>query len=554
MTLPRYVTIFEGRRGQPGTDGADGLGSENLRGGLINNPLSSILRDKNESQVLNGALSVSRVTEATFPDRYGLIGSPAFLENTNLFTYSFDLTQWFLTNLVLESSTEADPFGGNTATRFSCPNTSAKGFQLTTTIEKEKYYTVSFWIKSVTGSIDALELFGNFGFSRTITATITNEYQRIEAYFVGADATEVGIQVFADVDTEFIVTGMMLQEGTNATEYIPTDGSQETVESLGSILRNNENGFLIEGPSENLLVYTENFVTQWSVTGGTLTEYSGVDPFGNENRKTNVKSLNSETTDLINIADVSYQSGLTYTVSFYGVILAGSVSAVLVSIGGGEFQPFDTLPTSGFERRSVQVVAGDQNNELVFRIVSVVSNADVVFTGVQAELGDRLTSYIRSSAIPLSRSADLISVDSDQNIPSPSQDFSFLCNINDYEPDNDLFYIFDNGETGVDNFSCWLDNENLYIRNALETISFDWSNTNTKLAITNDGGLISVYADGLLVSSQSFVGSLVGLSTRMNYFSDLNGENNFYGYASSLEWFLDTKNADEIKYLHGSSV
>lgn len=553
MTLPRKLTVFEGRRGVKGTDGSDGLGSENIRAGIINNPLSSILRDKNEAQTLNGALSISRSSEAAFSDRYGLVSSPAFLTNTNLFTYSFDFTQWTHTNLTLESSSELDPFGGNTATRFSCPNTSAKGIQLTTTIEKEKYYTISFWIKSTVGSVDSVGVFGNFGFSRDIQESVTADYKRIESYFAGADVTELGIQIFADVGTEFVITGAMVQEGTNATEYIKTNGSQETVKSVGSLLRNNEKGFLIEGQGQNLLTYTENFISGWSISGGTISEYSGVDPFGNTNKNTNIKSLGSENTDLTNAAAISYQSGQEYTVSFYGVILSGSVSSVLVSIGGGDFQPFSTLPTTGFERKSIQVVAGDQNNDLVFRIVSSISNADVVITGVQAEVGGRLTSYIRSSGSPSLRSADIISTETNNNIPSPSQDFGFLCNINTYDVKDDLFFIFDNNKIGVDNFSCWIDSENVYIRNAIEIISFEWA-SGEKLAITNDSGVFTVYNNGMPVSSSSFAGSLVSESESYNYFSDVNGNNNFYGYVSSVEWFLGSINNDEIKYLHGSSI
>ena len=554
MTLPRTVKIFEGRRGQPGTDGANGLGSANIHQGLINNPLSYLLKNKDEASVVVDGLSVTRNTEATFTDRYGLVKSPASLTNTNLFTYSTDLTQWTLTDLTLESSTESDPFGGNTATRFSCDTSAAKGLQLTTTLSSEKYYAISFYIKNTVGTIDDVNVFGNFGFTRKVESSIDSNFQRIESYFLGANVTEVGVQITADAGTEFTITGLMIQEGSRITDLISTDGSQETVVSTGSILRNNSSGFIFEGAGENLLINTEDFLTGWSVTGGTLSEYEGVDPFGQKFKKTNIQSLSSETTDFTNIAAASYNTGQTYTFSLYGLIVAGSVSAILVSLAGSDFVPLDMLPTTGFERRSVSLVAGDQNNELVVRITSAVSNANVVITGLQVELGDRLTSYIRSGSAPTPRDADLLTVSSNNNVTAPSDDFSFLLDLSGYDTSGDSLYLFDNAESGVNNFSCWISNGFINLRNEVEVIQFAWANTNTKFALTNSGGTFSVYGDGSLISSDTFISTLVNLSSNMNYLSDINGDNGFFGSVSSLQWFVDARNADEIKYLHGSSV
>ena len=553
MTLPRNVTVFTGRKGKSGSNGIDGLGSQNIRAGLIANPICSLFSKNQPVKLLQGPLSYTDNSGATFNDMYGNTKTVAALTNTNLFTYSEDLTQWTLTELTILSSTEPDPFGTSIATKISADTAGLKGLQLNTTLSKNNYYSLSFYIKS-DGVIDGISVFGDSGYSRNFNAVVTSNYTRVTGYFTGEDLTFLGLKIDCAAGVEFTIAGLMLQEDVITTQYIKTNGQQESVTTVGNTLRQSRGGYLLEQETTNLLTETEDLINDWTVTGGTTSSYDGLDPFGQKGKKINLKSFGSDIADLTNTASAPYFSGQNYTVSFYAQVLGGSVAALLVSVAGGAFVPAQTILTTSIQRYSLTVIAGDENSDLVFRLSSAAANADIIITGLQCELGDRMTSYIRSAGTPKTRSADVINIGYKNNIPNLLTGFTFLCTIKGYDPKDGQLYVLDNGKAGTDQFACWIDNSNLYIRNSVETLFFEWTAANEDLAISASSGGFSVYADGSLVSAKQLVGAVVSSADTMHLFSDNAGNNNINSHVSNVLFFNHRLNNDEISYLQGGAL
>tara|TARA_R100000951_G_scaffold42268_1_gene35567 strand:+ start:448 stop:2097 length:1650 start_codon:yes stop_codon:yes gene_type:complete len=546
------LKLFLGKKGVKGANGADGLSSDNIFGFDIKNPLLSLFSGKNKAGVINGALTTNRSTEASFVNRYGNIEYFPAGESTNLVTYSNDFSQWDKTNLSIVSTNNLDPDGGSTATELSCDSDSLKGIQLSTALTSDKYYTLSFWVKSTFGTVDALSLYGDFGFNDIIDVTVSGIYQRVSRTFnPTSNISLIGIQPTALNGAKFIIYGVQVEEGSKATFYKPTAGTTTTQANLDRVLRFNQNGYLFEGAETNLCTNSEDFDSNnWVKSGVTVSAYAAQDPFGQIEKKIQLTSLAASSILLTNTSPQGYVFNNTYTVSLYGYTLNGSVNAVLISLGGGDKVSMNTFSTNGFNQESISVIAGDFNNDLVIEIVSEASNANVAVTAIQAEIGE-LSTYIKSGSNIGVRGADTATIGSYGNITN--NDFTFTCYINNYNVLEGVNYLFNNNQIGALEFSCRIESGQIVIKSALEELFFDWDG-GTRLAITYLDKSTSVYEDGLLISTQSFSGDLPILSDDFIIMSDSAFNNSLYGYLGQLEWYNKKMNDDEIKYIHGSAT
>ncbi len=69
---PAVVKISKnGLKGDPGTNGTDGAGFNQIRKALIDNPISALYGKNNLVKVLKNVLFVSRTTSGAYTDIYG---------------------------------------------------------------------------------------------------------------------------------------------------------------------------------------------------------------------------------------------------------------------------------------------------------------------------------------------------------------------------------------------------------------------------------------------------------------------------------------------------
>lgn len=558
MTLPRVVKIFKGKkgvRGQDGQDGLNGLGSERIRAGLIKNPLSAILESKNPAKLIQGPLSSFRNSEATYEDFYGKVITKGLSVSNNIFAYSNDFSKWATTNQTILSQSETDPFGGNTATRLST-TASVNGIQYPVIVDNTKFYTFSLWVKAAIGQVENFGVFGNFGYNQKTKETITSEFKRISFYFDPAsNITELGFQFFCDVGTEVIVYGAMTEEGSVLSDYIGTNGETITVKNTNSQLLDFSDGYIFEGEVKNILISSESLISPWSLFSATATDYDQNDPFGNSYKQI-LLNCNGIGEGLFSLSQaVSIIDLEIYTLSFYAKKISGAITSLIVSLGGGESVSYETPEPAEFKRYEIQLTAGTINNILKLEMNSPGADAKVIFTGLMLELGNKKSSYVRTNRGTTTKTPNYIFTNSVNNIMPPQLNHSLVMNIYDYEIEQgEEFTIFDNGEVGVNNYAYILTSDSVNIRNAVEVLTIPYTVKVNKIAVTNDSGLISVYGNGELLGTVSITSQIVNFSGSAFYFANSQGEKNYNGKASNIEWFTKPLNADEIKYIHGSDL
>jgi hypothetical protein len=222
-------------------------------------------------------LTSSRTSTATYVDQFGEIETAAtgvpridytngvgelLLEpqRRNLLPYSQDFTQTDWTSLstaTLSASTTLAPDGSLSAVKVTA---TAVGQQLqdVITITSGQTYTVSFWVRRVTGngviSIVAIE-------NVATPISVTSEWQR---FSVTATSTSTNGRAYVRINTsgdEVEVWGAQLEDdgvlggGDYMTSYIPTNGSAVTRiadavtgnSSLGNVINSSEGVLYFEG-------------------------------------------------------------------------------------------------------------------------------------------------------------------------------------------------------------------------------------------------------------------------------------------------------------------
>ena len=192
---------------------------------------------------LKGAdLDVVRATTATYVGADGLIKTalanevrfdysnatcPIILDEpqrTNLLLQSnnFTISNWTKTNATVTANASSSPDGTMNASRVTATGLSSVLQVLTMT--NGTTYTISVWIKSAGTGKNTLRLVQQA--NRTLNITATNEWIRYTYTFTNTYATATQTNgILRDTlnnDFDVYVYGFQLEEGSNATSYIPT--------------------------------------------------------------------------------------------------------------------------------------------------------------------------------------------------------------------------------------------------------------------------------------------------------------------------------------------
>ena len=250
----------------------------------------------------DGDVNSVSVKEATIDDlaRVDYTDGTASLlvepQRTNLLTYSEDFSQSFWTKSSVTLTTGfVSPDGTNNASKLV--STGADGsMQNSYTVSSGTTYTISVYLKTVSGTLDTTIGLGSPGFpqnegtgGRYKNITVTNEWQRYSLTST-ADAsavTGVGFGGFSGFSTgeEVLIWGIQLEESAYPTSYIKTQGStvtrnQDQYEKTGiSDKINSEEGVLfLEGEVKTDAIFAANCI---GISDGTGSNRLSVIMYGN---------------------------------------------------------------------------------------------------------------------------------------------------------------------------------------------------------------------------------------------------------------------------------
>ena len=242
---PKVLISQAGRKGDPGTDGTNGDGFNQVRKSLLDNPLCHLFKtnklvDTSAPTSTDSDITFTRASTATYVDRYGIVKTAAvdtireekdgFLieqQGTNIARYSeqFDHLAWAKTgSTVITPNVTTSPDGTITADKLDFTFTNDRLLQIiaNTTIGS---FTFSIWVKS-TGADSSISL--RIKNNPTITNftiedfTATSEWQRFSVSVNSLAETLVCELISISGNLDFYIWGAQIEQSLAATSYIPT--------------------------------------------------------------------------------------------------------------------------------------------------------------------------------------------------------------------------------------------------------------------------------------------------------------------------------------------
>ncbi len=556
------INIFEDRRrGDAGSDGANGSGVADIRKSIIDNPTYKSMVNNKLNRT--GVTTWDRATEALETDRYGNPAWKSNLDVTNECLHSNDFTNaaWLDVNnrWSIITSSATDPTGGSNATEINLDVTTTKDEDPKRTIQQDItgldpdfYYTVSFDFKVLSGTVTDLQLSLSTLSTApyyTFNADLTSSFQRVSVSFMASSSSvSMSIHPVGTSGSRVVLYEVMYEKGSIAHDPINTTTIPVTVAGTGKAERSNSNGYLIEGAKQNLIQNSEDLKEfNWSLSSGSISKNNNV--FGEQDR--NVQVNFDTTSPLVLTSSGSYVQGTTYTLSVYGHVTAGDVS-VFASIGNGDLVQVDSFPTDKYGRRNVDCVAGPGGGASLTLTPSTAS-AKILLSSFQSETNG-LSSYIRNGDALNSRGADNVTVSYDDLIPRPSGVWSFYFNHSGIVNTSDKKYVFTNGLSGTSEFSCYFENNDLNIKNGsvIKTITDGLDSEN--IAATFDGLNVNLYKNGLLDNSSTYITPSSVISSNLYVGAD-SSQLNAINASMNYLYFNDKLLTDnEILTISGSSI
>ena len=541
------IVFYLGDKGDDGKDGVNGLGSADVNGYDIEQPILDSFVDNKLSK--NAYIEHTKNDSSSYTDRYGRNTWNVKPESTNYVPYSVDFSQWTdLSNRWEIIGSTPDPFGGNDATEI---NLTADTDNLPGVGEVMEINTttpaingcISFYIKLISGDISGLQI--GVGSQSLDVEDITSEYKRIifPRYFA-ASTFIFSINPRGKSGARFAIYAAQIEDNPTAQNIIKTEGIQNTDPFDGGNLRQSEKGILIEESKKNYIHYS-NDISKWTLENCTVEQYPGADAFGHYYQFIKPVFGSLPNISITSNCD-SLTQGVTYTVSFWAFVASGSLQPIIVSLGGGPDVVFDNPSVAGFTRLSAECVAGGLD-QLEIKLESQALTASVLISSVQVETAE-ITSYKQTGAVGVTVQQDDFLMQYTYNFPSPATPWSLIFGKGDMIDSDSEKFILSNGETGANQFSVSYKNRLLTVTMGLNSVSeelFDYE----RVAIVFTGSQIKFFGEQTFISTKA-IAPLSFISNQV--YIGYNGSSNFVNaYLKDLMSYNTELTTNEVVYLLG---
>jgi hypothetical protein len=232
----------------------------------------------------NNLITFSRASSGTYVDSDGLIKTSP----VNLISYSEQFDQWTAaSNSVITPNSIAAPDGTLTADLVYFSQTGFTNISQSITLTQGKNYTISVYAKAVTpGTNNKFTFYIASPQFKTPANSFetTSEWQKFTFTFTHDNPSASTLVYILNKGDTYITNvyfwGAQLEEGTTATDYIPTGGTISGAPRFDHDPVTGESlGLLIESSSINKIRDSEDFdviTTGWTATSSGATSLSGV--------------------------------------------------------------------------------------------------------------------------------------------------------------------------------------------------------------------------------------------------------------------------------------
>ena len=371
----------------------------------LNFARSESLRDSRSTE---NKITFTRASRGTFVGADGLIKTTP----VNLMTYSEDLTQWnqFFSATVTPNVATA-PDGTFTADLIDVTAGGNAQVVKSFTGAPSTTYTVSFFAKSTTAT-DVIRLYRTNPNGGSVDINITNEWQRYTSTYT-TDASSPYTQVlfiFKPGSTnQYYVWGVQVEEGSTATEYIPTTSTISGAPRFDHDLATGESlGLLIEESRTNTVLNSDTAPATVLMGTVSLPLESVVSPRGITENVRKVELLSGSSALRFGPGAGQGAINTTYSVSFWIKSVDGGTGSVNIDIND---RNITEVPYTG-EWTRITRTGGNRSDasHQFFDLTQRASTTDFYLFGAQMETGSFATSYIPTEGSTVTRAADVVEI------------------------------------------------------------------------------------------------------------------------------------------------
>ena len=364
-------------------------------------------------------------------------------------------------------------------------------------------------------------------------------------------------RLFAPNDIAPVVAGSLTATRATTGTYIDRYGIVKTASA--DEMREESEGWLIEGESTNLILSSEEITVSagWEARDGATPVY----PLSPAPNGTNTFTRVSSTQPNAYMREViSNSTAANFTFSIW-VKSPSSDRDInlklrnLVSDNNSIDQDFTA--TSEWQRLSITL--NSLASTLIVDIKNIAANLAIDYWGAQLEQQSGPSSYIPTTTAPVTRAADLITAQFNNNATKMGSNHTIVCNfdIGFFDSFNRIFQMDNNtNDSGTTENVVVNETGRLFYTNRNDTLLFNFENgfnLNSSFALVVKNNQASMYVNGvgddenpaLLTSTNDPNPTTLRLGSRPG------GGVNLNGHLKDFRIYDFALNEDEIKYLSG---